>query len=202
LRNWAERDAASRFAQYRALGLSDPSFSASVLRSGAAANPAQALEWLAQLDAAQFARGASEIVETWAARDPSAALGWALEHGVSLAASVERTYGVAHSSLGRTNLVLVNRLDPSGTALEKQPAATLAWVRSLPRSGPRSSSWNCAREHRRICDQALALFSELPADAAARVAIRTSVTTYHIDPERVQQWAAVCPLVPLASRRG
>jgi hypothetical protein len=196
LQNWAERDAASAFAQYRALGLSDPTLLSSVLRSGAAANPAQAVEWLAQLDAAQFARGASEIVEKWAERDPVAALGWALDHGVSLAASVERTYGVAHNSLGRTNWVSANRLDPFGTALEKQPAATLAWVRSLPAGEDRDRFMELAAKQSKDLDQTLALFSELPADAAARIANRIG-SSYHSDPQRVQEWAASLPAGPV-----
>jgi hypothetical protein len=166
-----------------------------VLRFGAAANPAQALEWLGQLDVTQFAAGAPEIVEKWAERDPAAALAWALEHGVSVTARYTNMDRVEHNSFGRATWIADQRLDPFGTALEKQPAATLAWVRSLPAGEDRDRFMELAAKHSKTVDQALALFSELSADAAARVA-RDIGSGFLIDPERVQQWAASLPAGP------
>ena len=84
---WPEEYAATAFVQFRALGLTQTAQFFNLLIMGAARDPAQTIEWLLQLDTWQFARYAPLVVETWAGRDPAAALAWALANGVRLSAS-------------------------------------------------------------------------------------------------------------------
>ncbi len=195
LRNWAKRDAARAITQYRALGLADSSLLSSLLRTAAESNPVQALEMLAQFDDAQIARSAPALVQQWAGSDPAASLGWALAHGVSVNRRYEETGRVEHNSFRRESWNGFQYFDPFNTALAKQPAATLAWVRSLPGAADRDRLLELVATSAKDFEQTLGLFSELPAEAAIRVANRIGAS-FQNEPERVQKWAASLPAGP------
>ena len=195
LRSWAKRDAAGALAQYRALGLSNSQLLSGLLRTVGESNPMQALDVLAQFDAAQIARSAPALVEQWAKSDPAAALGWALAHGVGINHRYEDTGRVEHNSFRRESWSGGHYFNPFNKALEKQPAATLAWVRSLPPGADRDRLLELAATSGKDFEQTLGLFSELPADAAARVANRIGAF-FQSEPERVQKWAASLPPGP------
>ena len=74
LLSWANKDAETAFARYRALGLTDSVLLSELLEKRAAKDPTAAIEWLQQLDAAQIARSAPKIVNEWVKRDAAAAL--------------------------------------------------------------------------------------------------------------------------------
>ena len=193
--NWSKRDAAAAVAQYRALGLADSPLLSRLLKSAAESNPVHALDLLAQFDAAQIARSAPALVEQWARNDPAAALGWALAHGVGVNGHFEDTGRVEHNSFRRESWSGGQYSNPFNKALEKQPAATLAWVRSLPAGAERDRFLELAATSGKDFEQTLGLFSELPAEAAPRVANRLGAF-FQSEPERVQKWAASLPAGP------
>ena len=196
LENWADRDGAAAFAKYRALGLADSVLLANILAIGVNNNPSQTVDWLGQLDAAQLARCAPQVVETWAERDPAAALGWALANGVRLAPqSGHQLDRIEHNGLGRSTSGGASFINPLGKALEEKPEATLAWLRALPAGGDRDRVVELAVMLCRHRDQALALFLTLPADAAARTAEKIA-NLFSEDPKRGREWAASLPAGP------
>lgn len=196
LGRWAEDDSAAAFARYQALGLEDPRLLLKILDRTASRDPAQAVAWLEQLDAAQVARCGPTIVETWAESDPAAALAWALKNGVSLAMRFHPESRVIHSGLGRTTSGSFGSVNPLGAAMKKQPDATLAWIRTLPEGPERARFLEMATRQVADVDRALQLFAELPPDSAARVSSQ-SYQWFAADPEKGRQWAASLPPGPI-----
>ena len=195
LRKWGASDPGAAFAQYRALGLSDPRLLAEMLEKSSATQPAQTLAWLTQLDAGQFARSAPKVVEAWAASDPAAALGWALANGVRLSGGGNLFADYVHDGFGRSMLVSSYDFEPFRTALEKQPEATLAWLRSLPPGAERDRVTETAIGAMKDARSALSLFATLPPDSAARTAF--SMGKIFGDAEEGRAWARSLPPGPV-----
>ena len=199
LLNWADKDAPKAFAQYRALGLSDSVLLSKLLAKRAAKNPADAIEWLQQLDAAQIARGAPRIVKAWVERDASAALAWALENGVRLSMTSQPFFEVRHDGFQRSSSMGSEDIAPLATALTKQPEATLKWLQNLPTGAERDRLLEIAVTGAKAHEQAVTLFSMLAAEAQTRAATRVAGRFYN-DARRGCEWAASLPVGPARVR--
>ena len=189
---WADKDAAAAFARYRALGLTDSVLLSKLLEKRAAKDPAQAIEWLQQLDPAQIARAAPKIVNAWVRRDPAAALSWALENGVRLSTDEEIFFEMSHDGFRRSSSMGGGSVSPLSTALQDQPEATLRWLHELPAGAERDRVLELAATVAKKPDQALTAFAELTPEAQARVA-NSVARLFEKEPERGQQWAASLP---------
>ena len=192
LLRWADKDAASAFARYRSLGLTDSALLSKLLEKGAGKNPAQAIEWLQQLDPGQIARAGPKIVNAWARRDPAAALSWALENGVRLSASEEIFFELNHDGFRRSGSMGGQTTSPLATALEAQPEATLRWLHGLPAGADRDRVLELAATSAKKPDQALAAFAGLPPEGQTRAAPSVA-RLFEKEPARGQQWAASLP---------
>jgi len=197
LLRWADKDPAAAFGQYRALAVSDSVLLSKLLEKRAAKNPSEAIEWLQQLDPAQIARCAPKIVNAWAGRDAPAALAWALENGVRLSASSENVvFEITHDGFQRSSSMgSGGGTSALATALEKQPEATLEWLRSLPAGAERDRVAELAASATKNREQALALFAMLPAEAQARVAGAVA-RRFGDDQTGAREWAATLPAGP------
>ncbi len=189
LLTWADKDAAAAFARYRALGLTDSVLLSKLLEKRAAKDPAQAIEWLQQLDPAQIARSAPKIVNAWVSRDPAGALSWALENGVRLSTSEEIFFELSHDGFRRSSSMGGGSVSPLATAIEAQPEATLRWLHALPAGADRERVLELATTVAKKPDQALTAFAALAPEAQARVASSVA-RLFEKEPERGQQWAA------------
>ena len=203
----AATDAKLAFEQYNKLGLADPELVTKMIAGAATKDPAGIAEWLTTLDAVQFTQAAPSLVETWAAKDPAAALAWAAAHNVPLVVgrdflgNTEITHHGFTRSMGhRTDTNAYNSL---ATAMGYQSAATLTWFYSLP-AGPERDRMASRLLSVATADQAIRLFDELPPearrDAASTVAWKLSAkpkdATAWIDklpsgPVREQVWYAL-----------
>ncbi len=192
LLQWADKDAAAAFARYRALGLTDSVLLSKLLEKRAAKDPAQAIEWLQQLDPAQIARAAPKIVNAWVRRDAAAALGWALENGIRLSAGEEMFFELKHDGFRRSSSMGGGSVSPLATALEAQPEATLRWLQALPAGAERDRVFELAATAAKKPDQALSAFAGLTSEAQARVAA-TVARLFEKEPARGQQWASSLP---------
>lgn len=191
LRAWPQKDAAIALEQYRTLALDDIPLLSDLLSDYVKVDPVRTANWLESLDAAQLGQCGPEVVEQWAERDPAAALTWALEHGLSIGLQWDVEQGMVHESLGRRNDDEYRRTQPLATALEKQPEKTLAWLRSLPPGPERERLIETAAVELKDVEQAVALFSSLPPEAAARTAF--GVALKFNGSERGPQWAGSLP---------
>ncbi|RYD78106.1 MAG: hypothetical protein EOP84_14695 [Verrucomicrobiaceae bacterium] len=199
LREWAKQDPDESFSRYQALGVSDVKLAARLLCAVVEKNPTRAVEWLAEIDPAHVAQLAPELVSQWAQSDPAAAFTWAIENGVSLATRVESESRVMHNSFNRTMQFTHRLMDPFSNALENKPEAVLAWLQQLPPGAERDRMIERTASTIRDLDQALALFSRLPPEAASRTA-STIAQRFSEDPTRLQEavkWAASLPPGPV-----
>ena len=176
LENWPQKDARAAFDSYRSLGLSDPELLAKILRKAGTADPRKAIEWLGELDETQIARAAPEIVDAWAAKEPVAALQWALEHGIPLSGrSSDFRMKTHHNGLGRQGTSDGGRtILPIQSAMKKDADATLAWIRSLPDPADRQRLTELAILSANP-QQKLSLFADLPPEAQQRWASNVAI---------------------------
>lgn len=133
-------------------------------------DPRQAIEWLSSLTPGQFARHSPSVAQVWAGRDPAAALSWALENGVAVSSRGEIREEVIHNGLGRSTMSSVSIGSVLSSAFESKPEETLAWVRSLPAGADRERMLELSVDYLKTAEQRVALFNELPPDAALRSA--------------------------------
>ncbi|MHA3771709.1 hypothetical protein ACXR0O_09255 [Verrucomicrobiota bacterium sgz303538] len=194
---WGKRDAAAAFSQYKALGLDDSALLSKLLASSAAQNPMPALGWLQQLDDSQFGRCAPEVVESWARRDPAAALGWALANGVRISLQSDLITELKHDGFfGRTTTSSTKSVSPLAEAFKSKPAETLAWLHSLPAGGERDRVLELAIPASPDLERALKLFEMLSPDAAARAAGKMGFRFVDA-PERAKDWTLSLPAGPV-----
>lgn len=192
LRKWSEKDAAGALAQYQTLGLSDRALLSDLVSNEARIHPAEAAEFLTQLDPAQIAHTGPEVVDAWAQSDPAAALAWALDHGVSVAVHVVLSEKVTHDGLERTTTSMGGGFSPLASALEKKPEETLAWIGALPAGPDRDRLLESAINAKLKLEQALQLFSSLTPEAAARTAA-SMAAKFTNDLARGEEWASALP---------
>jgi hypothetical protein len=199
LLSWADKDVPKAFAQYRAVGLSDSVLLSKLLAKRAAKNPAEAIEWLQQLDAAQIARGAPKIVNAWVEHDAPAALAWALENGVRLSMTSTPFFEVHHDGFQRSSSMGSEDIAPLATALKKQPEATLNWLQNLPAGAERDRLLEIAVAGAKAHEQAVTLFSMLAPEAQTRTAAQVA-NTFQKDLDGGCKWAASLPAGPARAR--
>ena len=188
---WPGKEMAAALERYRQLDLRDPDILAGILRKTAEKDPAGALRFLEQLEEEEVAQAAPEILHSWAANEPVAALQWARDHNVSLAVrSSPIESRIEHNSLGRQGSQFGGReSDPLQSALKKDAAATVQWIRGLP-SEERGRLAEQALPHLNI-SQRLELFPELSPDRQAR-SMYYMVNGFK-EPEKARDWIATVP---------
>jgi hypothetical protein len=192
VQKWSEKDAAGALMQYQSLGLSDPLLLSHLVERDARIHPAEAAEFLTQLDPAQLLRTGPEVVNDWVQSDPAAALAWALDHGVSVASHPSLTDKVVHDGLERNTMSTFSACFPLAAALDKKPTETLAWIEALPAGPDRNRFIESAMPHLQR-EQALSLFSSLPPEAAAHAAWAVA-DQFKKDPAGGEQWASALPV--------
>jgi hypothetical protein len=192
---WSEKDAAAALDKFDKLSLTDARLLSTMLAKYADKAPADAAALLTRLDASLLARCGPKVVEAWAQHDPASALSWALANGVRLSWVFETSSHLEHNGFSRTSSGSFQTINPLAKAFEKQPEATLAWLRTLPPGAERDRVTELAVNSCRDVDQALALFATLPAENAARTA-GGIVAKFGGDAARAHQWVTALPPGP------
>ncbi len=170
LKSWPKKDAAAAFEHYREAGLSDTETLRVILKNGAFQDAETGKQWMAVLNAEQFAEHAPEFVALWAKRDPAAALSWAAENGVALSYHWSNQNRISHNGIGSRSSSFGGNAtyaeSPMAEALLANPEKTLDWIRALP-DGQRNKYTHIALIASRTSDMALSLYEGLPPDARA-----------------------------------
>lgn len=197
VRAWAKTDAGAALEAYRSGGLDDVRVLSEVLESLAATDPSTAVAALEALPQGDFARCSPRVAIQWAKHDPSAALSWAMQHGLGIGPQVEEETRVEHQALRRMTSITERFLgSPLKSALDSQPDATLAWMQSLPPGAVRDQAYELAVAATGDLDLALKLFSTLGPEASARAAYGMS-KRFADKPELARDWIEGLPSGPV-----
>lgn len=198
----AATDAKLAFEQYNKFGLNDPKLVTKIIAGAASKDPVGIADWLTQLDPVQFTQSAPWLVDQWAAKDPAAAFAWATTHRVPLNVRGDQLgdIEISHSGFQRSfgHRASNDGMNALATAMDKQPAATLAWLHALP-AGPERDRMTSRLLSAAKPEQAIKLFDELPPEAR-RDGAYTVVSKLYTNPKSATDWAESLPNGPVRER--